>query len=123
MLTIEDCERVVVGLWLSELNQKSEASVWIDLIITSARKWVVEPPVTVGSVSDQLPVSHDISFDSSFAAMELSAIKPWLVRPTKGSKLTVALTCSVFSPGVMAAPRSLKLLSWWECHCHTAASE
>ena len=68
----------------------SEAPVLFDLTTKSAKKLVVEPPATVGLglCSDAF---HDVSYDSLFAALELSALKPWLVRPAKGSDCTVTV--------------------------------
>merc|ERR1712012_1109683 len=54
----------------------------------SAKKLMVEPPATVGLGLCSAAI-HDVSYDSLFTAMELSALKPWLVRPTKESDCTV----------------------------------
>ena len=57
---------------------KSEAPVLIDLTTKSAKKLVVVPPATVelGLCSAAI---HDVSYDSLFTALELIALKPWLV--------------------------------------------
>ena len=54
---------------------------------TSAKKLMVEPPATVGLGLCSAAV-HDVSYDSLFAALELSALKPWLVRPAKKTPCT-----------------------------------
>ena len=89
-LEIEVCERnVLSGFRVHSSISKSEASVLIDLTIKSAKKLVVEPPATVvlGLCSAAI---HDVSYDSLFTALELSALKPWLVRPAKESDCTVS---------------------------------
>ena len=51
----------------------------------SARKLVVEPPVTVvlGLCAAAI---HDLFRDSLFAVMELSALKSWLARQSQIAK-------------------------------------
>jgi hypothetical protein len=86
---IEICERnVLSGFRVHSSIPKSEASVLIDLTIKSAKKLVVEPPATVGLGLCSAAI-HDVSYDSLFTALELSALKPWLIRPTKESDCTV----------------------------------
>ena len=60
---------------------KSEASVLVDLTTKSAKKLEVDTPATVGlGLYSQL---FDVSYDSPLTALELSVMKPWLVRPAK----------------------------------------
>ena len=54
---------------------KSEASILNELTIDSARKFVVEPPATVGLGVCSAAI-HDISYDFLFTALELSALNP-----------------------------------------------
>ena len=68
----------------------SEAPVLFDLTTNSAKKLVVEPPATVGLGLCSVAI-HDVSYDSLFAALEMSALKPWLVRPAKESDCTVTV--------------------------------
>ena len=69
---------------------KSEASVLIDLTTMFTKKLMVEPPamVRLGLCSAAI---LDVSYDSLslFTALELSALKPWLVRPARESVCTV----------------------------------
>ena len=51
------------------------------------QKLGVEPSATVG-LSLSSAASRDVSFDSLFTAMDLSPVKPWLVRPEKESDRT-----------------------------------
>ena len=67
---------------------KSEASVLIDLMTKSAKKLMVEPPATVGLGLCSASI-HDVSYDSLLTALELSTLKPWLVRLAKESDCTV----------------------------------
>ena len=82
---------------------KSEASVLIKLMTKSARKLVVEPPVTVG-LGFCTAAIHDISYDSLFTAKVFTAVKPCMARRVKesackvtdrGSRMERALTTSV----------------------------
>ena len=59
---------------------KSETFNLIEFTIESAKKYVAEPPGTVG-LSFCSAASHDVSYVSLFTAMELAALKPWLVSP------------------------------------------
>ena len=56
---------------------KSEASVPIDLTTKSVKKLVVEPPSEVGLGLCSAAI-HDVSYDSLFTALELSALKLWV---------------------------------------------
>ena len=49
------------------------------------QKLGVEPSVTVDFESLNSAASRDVSYDSLFTAMELSALKPCLVKPAKES--------------------------------------
>ena len=69
---------------------KSEAPVLIDLTTKSAKKLVVVPPATVGLGLCSAAI-HDVSYDSLFTALELIALKPWLVIPAKESDCTVTV--------------------------------
>ena len=61
---------------------KSETSVLIDLTTKSIKKLMVEPPAMVGlGLSLFSCAIHDVPYDCFFTALELSALKPWLVRP------------------------------------------
>ena len=51
---------------------------------------MVEPPATVGLGLCSVAI-HDVSYDSLFTALEMSALKPWLVRPAKESHCTVTV--------------------------------
>ena len=55
---------------------KPEAPVLIEFTIKPARKLVVVPPVTAG-VGFCSAAIHDVSFETLFTAMELTALKPW----------------------------------------------
>ena len=88
-LEIEVCERTVrSGFRLHSRIAKSEASVLIEFTIKSIRKMVVEPPVTAGLGFCSAAI-HDVLFDSLFTAMELTALKPWSVRPVKETNWNV----------------------------------
>ena len=50
-------------------------------------KLAVEPSATVG-LSLSSAASRDVSYDSLFTAMELSPVKPWMVKPAKESDRT-----------------------------------
>ena len=49
---------------------------------------MVEPPATVGLGLCSAAL-HDVSHDSLLTALELSAVKPWLVRPARESERQV----------------------------------
>ena len=66
---------------------KSEASVLVDLTTKSAKKLVVDTPATVGLGLYSQP--FDVSYDSPFTALEVSTLKPWLVRPASELDSTV----------------------------------
>ena len=58
---------------------KSETSVLIDLTTKSTKKLMVEPQAMVGLGLCSAAI-HVVSHDSLFTALDLSALKPWLVR-------------------------------------------
>ena len=88
-LEIQVCERnVLSGFRVESSIPESVASVLIDLMTKSAKKLMVEPPPTVGLGLCSAAL-HDVSYDSLFTAVELSTLKPWLVRPAIESDCTV----------------------------------
>ena len=79
-MEIEVCERNLrSGFRLHARIAKSEASVLFKLMTKSARKLVVEPPVTVG-LGFCTATIHDISYDSLFTAKVFTAVKPCMAR-------------------------------------------
>ena len=67
-----------------KLFAKSEKSNLFDMRIQTARYWGVEPSATAG-LSLNAAASRNVSYDSPFTAVELSAMKPWLVRPARAT--------------------------------------
>ena len=98
-LEIEMCERNVLNGFRVH---KSEVSVLIDLTTKSAQNLVVQPPARV-RLSLRSADIHHVSYDSLFTALELNALKQWLVRSAKkphccdccGSHVKRVLTRSV----------------------------
>ena len=87
--SIEACERnVLSGFRVHSSITKSEASALIDFTTRSAKKLMVEPSAIVG-LGLNSDVIHDVSYDSLFTALELSAFESWLVRPGKESNCKV----------------------------------
>ena len=87
---------VISGFRVHSSVPKSEASSLFEFTNQSAMKLVVEPTATVGlgRCSDAV---LDVPYDFIFTALELSALKPWFVRPANESDCTVTdSTCSVF---------------------------
>ena len=79
---IEVCERnVLSGFRAHSGIPKSEASVLLDMTTRSAKVLMVEPPAVGLGLSSA--ATHDVSYDCFFTALELSALKPWLVRPAR----------------------------------------
>jgi hypothetical protein len=79
-LQIELCERnVSSGFRVHSTIPKSEATTLIDLMVVAARKVMVQPPATVGLGLCSAPISG-VSYDSLFVALELTTLKPWLIR-------------------------------------------
>ena len=84
-LEIEACERnVLSGPECTQHSSipKSEAPVLVDLMTKLALKLLDELPATVGLGLCSL-VFHCVSYDSLFTSLELSVLKPWLVRPVQ----------------------------------------
>ena len=77
------CERSALsGFWVQSCFLKSEDSVLIDLTTKSTKKLMVEPQAMVGLGLCSAAI-HVVSDGSLFTALDLSALKPWLVRPAR----------------------------------------
>jgi len=88
-LQIGLCERnVSSGFRVHSTIPKSEATALIDLIVVAARKFMVQPPSTVGLGLCSAPI-QDVSYDSLFVALELTTLKPWLIRDVDQSNLKI----------------------------------
>ena len=90
---VEVCEiNVLSGFRVHSSIPKSEVSALIVVTPRFAKKVMVEPSATVGLglTSDAI---HDVSYDSLFAALKLSASKQGLVGPVKETG------CKVIDPG------------------------